>query len=140
MTDVGGCCPVFGAGPVHVAPLTPGAADALCALATSLGLRCARIDLRGCLQKDDLLERIAAALEFPAWFGQNWDALLDSLADPGDPDVPGRVLVFEHAGELRGAQPEIFSTLVAVLGDAAAAWEARGASLRVFLGIDPVTE
>ena len=140
MTDARDCCKVFGAGPVHVEPLTPEAADALCALATSLGLRCARVDLQACLHKDDLLERIAAALGFPAWFGRNWDALLDCLADPGGPDIPGCVLVFEHAEELRAAQPGTFATLVTVLGDAAGAWQERQASLRVFVGVDPVTE
>jgi len=44
--------------------------------------------------KELLLKSIAAALRFPAWFGQNWDALEDCLSDlPGK----GYVLLFDHA-------------------------------------------
>ena len=40
-----------------------------------------RVDLAGCSDKATLLARLAAALQFPDWFGHNWDALSDCLTD-----------------------------------------------------------
>ena len=123
----------FGAGPVHVAPLTDAAAAAICALAGSLGLLWRRIDLAGCPEKREFLDRVARTLEFPDWFGHNWDALFDCLADLSWRPAPGYVLVFEHAGEFREFQPEAYDTALAILSDAAAAWQARGVPFRVFM-------
>ncbi|HQR48393.1 MAG TPA: barstar family protein, partial [Steroidobacteraceae bacterium] len=95
----------FGAGPVHVAPLTASATAAVCALARSLGLDTTRIDLFDCRSKSELLDRVAAALDFPSTFGHNWDALFDCLADLGWRPATGYVLVFEHAAALRKTEP-----------------------------------
>jgi RNAse (barnase) inhibitor barstar len=40
-----------------------------------------RISLAGAKSKAELLECIARALKLPDWFGQNWDALEDSLSE-----------------------------------------------------------
>jgi RNAse (barnase) inhibitor barstar len=118
---------------VHVAPLTDEAVTAICALSRSLGFDCTRIELAGCDSKSELLARIAAALDFPSWFGSNWDALFDCLADLAWRPAPGYVLILEHAGELQATEPEVFDTAVAILGDAAVAWHARGVPLRAFV-------
>ncbi|NJD31230.1 MAG: barstar family protein [Gammaproteobacteria bacterium] len=102
-------------------------------LADSLGLDCVRIDLAGCTSKGDLLERVSRALGFPSWFGGNWDALFDCLADLGWRAAPGYVLILEHAGELRATAPEVFDTAVAILEDAARAWHDRGVAFRAFV-------
>jgi RNAse (barnase) inhibitor barstar len=120
-------------GPVHVAPLTDPAATAICVLARSLGLECTRVDLSGCADKSGFLARIATALDFPGWFGGNWDALLDCLGDLGWRPAPGYVLVLEHAGGLRERAPAVFDTALAILADAAAAWQSRGVPFRVFV-------
>jgi hypothetical protein len=120
-------------GPVQVIAFAPETAAALCSLATSLGLDAVRIDLAGCTDKAAFLKRVATALEFPAWFGGNWDAFFDSLADLGWRPAAGHVLVFENAGDLRRHAPEALDTAIAILGDAALAWEQRGLPLRVFV-------
>jgi RNAse (barnase) inhibitor barstar len=125
--------PEGGTGPLHVAPLTDDAATAVCTLARSIGFDCTRINLAGCSDKAELLARIAAALGFPAWFGHNWDALFDCLTDLSWRPALGYVLILEHATELRATEPEVFDTALAILGDAAAVWQARGAPFRVFV-------
>ena len=113
--------------------MTPAAATALAALATSLGLEAIRIDLAGCQDKAGLLERSAAALGFPAWFGDNWDALYDCLTDLSWRPGRGWVLILENVHELRRAAPEALDTALVIMGDAALAWEERGLPLRVLV-------
>jgi RNAse (barnase) inhibitor barstar len=114
-------------------PFDAAAASALCTLARSLGCACVRIDLAGCIDKKALLAEIAHALEFPEWFGNNWDALFDCLADLGWLPAKGHVLVLENAAELRAEAPEVFDTALAIFEDAAASWASRGAAFRVFV-------
>jgi RNAse (barnase) inhibitor barstar len=121
---------------VRVLPMTNGVAAGVCMLAEALGFSSARIDLAGCVDKAGLLERTARALYFPDWFGHNWDAWFDCLADLGWRQAPGHVLVFEHADELRRHSPEVFDTAVSILEEVAQVWWRRNIPLRVFIGHD----
>jgi hypothetical protein len=76
---------------------------------------CLRIDLHDCIDKQELLIRLAAALHFPAHFGHNWDALADALGDLRRGDVPGFVLLIEHSAALRVAATADFKTAMEVL-------------------------
>jgi len=64
---------------------------------------------------------IARALEFPQWFGGNWDALEDSLGDLSWREGAGHVLLFRTypAGDELGL-------LVDVLRSTAEYWAGRG--------------
>ena len=119
---------------VQVIDLTPEAADAVVRLAQSLGLDAVRIDLDGCPDKATFLERTAAALGFPSWFGGNWDAFFDCLADLGWRPARGYVLVFENTFDMRRHAPEALDTAITILADAAVAWDERGKPFRAFLG------
>jgi RNAse (barnase) inhibitor barstar len=119
---------------VQVIELTPEAADAIVLLAQSLGLDAVRIDLDGCAEKSEFLERSAAALGFPSWFGGNWDAFFDCLADLSWRPAHGHVLVFENTADMRRHAPEALDTAITILSDVAAAWDERGKAFRAFLG------
>jgi RNAse (barnase) inhibitor barstar len=118
---------------VQVIELTPEAADAIVRLAQSLGLDAVRIDLDGCADKGEFLERTAAALRFPSWFGSNWDAFFDCLADLSWRPARGHVLVFENTLDMRRHAPEALDTAITILGDASAAWDERGKAFRAFV-------
>ena len=88
-------------------------------------LRVARIDLAGATGKEALMERVARAMEFPRWFGGNWDALEDCLSDLSWPPVSqagGHVLLIEGAANLAADDRGI---LLDVLASAAASWVER---------------
>ena len=118
---------------VQVIELTLEAVAALEGLAGSLGLATTRIDLAGCADKAEFLQRCASALEFPAWFGGNWDAFFDCLADLGWRPAAGHLLLLEHTGDMRRHAPEALDTAIAILGDAAVAWQERGVPFRAFV-------
>lgn len=110
--------------------------DALDAGAHAEGRLVRRISLAGCHGKDDLLQRIARALAFPATFGANWDALADCLGDlEWLPDAGGHVWLFDHADDLCEAAEDDFDTLCDVLDDACRRWEDRGTPCFAFLAL-----
>jgi hypothetical protein len=85
---------------------------------TSFGL--AEIVVGG---KPALLESIAKALDFPDWFGHNWDALEDCLTDLSWRKAAGHVLVFQGLGALPADER---ATLIDVLASAAQFWAEQG--------------
>ncbi len=95
------------------------------------GLRCVSIDLEGVATKDVLFDRLARALAFPDWFGRNWDALEDCLADLSWTGTGGHVLCFEGHGALGNDDREV---LLDVLHAVAESWADRD---RPFFAVFP---
>jgi hypothetical protein len=83
----------------------------------------ARADLGGAEDKEALLERLAQALGFPAWFGGNWDALEDCLGDLGWRAGDGHVFLFTGHEDLPA---DDLGVLLDVLASSAAYWAERG--------------
>jgi hypothetical protein len=81
----------------------------------------AALDLVRIDAQDALFERLAEALDFPAWFGGNWDALEDCLGDLSWRAGGGHVLVFD--GYPGGAE---LGALLDVLRSSAQYWAQRG--------------
>ena len=97
--------------------------DPLAAQGAEHGLFVARTSLRGCTGKEELLRRLQASLTLPADFGDNWDALSDSVRDLGWLPGEGFLLLFDHADDLRDASEEDFDTLLDILDEAAEEWQ-----------------
>jgi hypothetical protein len=85
-------------------------------------LKIAHIGLKGVSEKEALMQHIAQALEFPRWFGGNWDALEDCLTDLSWSKAGGHVLLIEGAEGLPADERGI---LVDILASAAAWWVER---------------
>jgi hypothetical protein len=83
----------------------------------SSGLDVVSIDI----QDGDVFGSMARALDFPEWFGANWDALEDVLGDLSWRKGDGHVLIFRSypAGEELGI-------LLDVLRSSAEYWAGRG--------------
>ena len=69
----------------------------------------------------DPLGSIARALDFPDWFGANWDALEDCLGDLSWRRGDGHVLIFASIADGDGRR-----LLLDVLRSSAEYWRARG--------------
>ena len=102
------------------APLPDPALD----FAARNGMRVVIVRLAGSRDKNAFLNAIAVALQFPAYFGHNWDALYDCLLDLKLGDADGTLLVLRNASGFARAEPEEFAAAVAALQDAAEYWKA----------------
>ena len=94
--------------------------------ANALDFHVATANLEAVYDKAGLLDEIAEALEFPADFGANWDALADSLGDLSWLPAPGHLLLIDHCSDLREDEPEDFATLLEILDEAARVHAAAG--------------
>ena len=95
--------------------------------ANKAGLATFRINIGDARDKKDFLSRLADALNFPDWFGGNWDAANDCLTDlEWQPNKTGYVLVFEKADHFAANCKPDFEVATTVLGSAAEFWKEQG--------------
>ncbi len=83
--------------------------------------------------KEGFLNGAAAALEFPDYFGHNWDAFEECLTDMSWRPAPGYAILLEHFETFRKEAPADFETLLHILHDAASFWKEQTKSFFVIL-------
>jgi len=105
----------------------------LASAAEANGFMVFRVDLAQARDKDGMLATIARAMAFPEWFGANWDALLDSLADLGWRPAEGYVVVLEHCDGIHGRAEADFVALLQVFEQAANEWREQGIAFWCFV-------
>lgn len=112
-----------------------GSAHAIERTARRLGFAVVECDLAHCADKADFLTRVAAALHFPEWFGHNWDALSDCLADLSWLPAGGYVVVLTNVDRFSVANEADFVTALEVFGEAASDWARDGVPMWIFVGL-----
>lgn len=100
--------------------------DALIEGALHNGFEVFRVDLAHAHNKEEMLEAIGKAMDFPEWFGANWDALLDCLADLGWRPAEGYVVILEHCDGIHGLAEADFVHALQVFEAAANEWREQG--------------
>ncbi|QXJ23042.1 barstar family protein [Actinomadura graeca] len=84
--------------------------------------------------KEAFLRLCAEVFDFPEWFGGNWDALADCLADLSWTSARhSRVVLYESWPELAEAEPESFRTVLDVFADAVEVWRDTPTPMTVIL-------
>jgi RNAse (barnase) inhibitor barstar len=80
--------------------------------------------LRGskCRTGSGLFAEFARALDFPDYFGHNWDALEECLADLEWLPAKGYVLLLTDAEQVLHDDEEEYATFLEVMSDAGEAW------------------
>ena len=112
----------------------PGTSDAKAAqsAAKKAGFAFFHIEGRNITRKEQLLNALATAMRFPTTFGNNWDALEESLIDL-ETDKDGFLVCYDHIDGLLEAHPDQFETFVEILGDAVESWKEDGTPMIVLL-------
>ncbi|WP_300453465.1 barstar family protein [Accumulibacter sp.] len=100
--------------------------------AEAVGLACFEIDFHDAQRIDVALAELASALDFPAWYGNNFDALKDCLTDFSWCEAAGYVLIVAHAENLHAKAPAAFQLLNQVFAAAIGEWQAQEVPLWVF--------
>jgi len=75
-----------------------------------------------CTTPTGVFEEFARALEFPDYFGHNWDALEECLADLGWLPAKGYVVLITESQSVIPGDEEAYETLLEILNDAGEAW------------------
>jgi hypothetical protein len=80
--------------------------------------------LRGnrCLVKDALLDEFARGLDFPDYFGKNWDALEDCLTDLEWLSAEAFVIIITNADQILKNSPGDLKTFAGILASASRHW------------------
>jgi RNAse (barnase) inhibitor barstar len=93
--------------------------------AEQIGASWADVDLTLIRDKATLLRAFGDALTFPPEFGQNWDALYDSLQDLAWLPASGYVLRLRNIAGARQALGAEWDTLLDILHKSASFWKTR---------------
>jgi len=111
----------------------PQALEALQRVAAAQNVAWCELDIAGVSGKAQFLDRVAAALKFPATFGRNWDALADCLEDLSWQPAHGVVVHWRGGGEFARRAPEDCSAALEIFDVATNYWEEKSRLLLVLL-------
>jgi RNAse (barnase) inhibitor barstar len=96
-------------------------------------LECDLADVSG---KGAFLAKLAQVLKAPDWFGHNWDALADVLADLAWLPTEGYVLLLRNGGERLGLSETDFEIVSDVFSDTVQYWKTKNKPFWVLLSND----
>jgi hypothetical protein len=84
-----------------------------------------RIEGGRCATKAGLLSEFARVLEFPPYFGKNWDAFEECLTDLSWMPAAGYLIVITNAEQVLPDSAEDYATFIASLQSAGQEWATR---------------
>lgn len=87
------------------------------------------VDVKKCQKTTDLLHHLGEALNFPDWYGANFDALFDCLCEASEPSC----ILLSGLANFATRQPQDFAILVEVLHAACAARAEAEAPLTILI-------
>lgn len=89
--------------------------------------------------KQEFLTTLAKSMQFPSYFGQNWDAAYDCITDLGWCPADGFIVHFDGADSLALSSPEDFAAAIEIFSDATEFWRTRQAPMYVLVS-GPIPE
>lgn len=84
-----------------------------------------QIDLKKATGKTNFLKKVAQELNFPEYFGMNWDALSDCLTDMSWKSASGYVLLFSDIQSLSKCAPADMEIIREILDSSTQYWKQR---------------
>ena len=111
--------------------LPHGGRSALGKAAKSLGFACFKVDFDKSEHMGTILAALGRDLDFPNWYGANFDGLNDCLTDFSWREAPGYLITIYHADAVH-AVPNSFTALNDVFANAIATWQEHSVPLWIF--------
>jgi len=110
-----------------VAWLDPDYQEPAIETAKSLGFAYWMLNGDGIRDKEKLLDHIAKIMDFPCYFGKNWDALEDCLRSLDEEKnlARGYLILYMNPESLYLNEPDTLNTLFEVLRDSSESWRVR---------------
>lgn len=87
--------------------------------------------------KDEFLKRAAAALQFPDYFGANWDAFADCLTDMSWHQADGFVILYNDFSPFAEQARDEFRVALEIFRESAEFWRSQGKIMIVLLAGTP---
>jgi RNAse (barnase) inhibitor barstar len=81
------------------------------------------IDLKRATDKAGFLKKVAHDLDFPKYFGMNWDALSDCLTDMSWKPAAGYVLLFSNIQSFRRSAPKDMEIIREIFDSSTQYWK-----------------
>jgi len=78
------------------------------------------VDLSSLGDKSELMRAFQRDLDWPDWFGANWDALADLLSGPEDRSAPAQALVLLGWPAFEQRHPGLAETLMDIIDESSA--------------------
>lgn len=102
--------------------VVPRGTSASALVKTPPGFAVRTIQGKKCRTPSTLFSEFARALDFPDYFGHNWDAVEECLADFEWLQAKGYILLIHDAEAVLPEDEEEYETLLEILSDAGEAW------------------
>lgn len=100
------------------------------------GIKVFYIDSGSIRDKKALLRNLAETMNFPDYFGMNFNALVDCLGDLSWNLAKGYVLVLRSATSFFASNPELFTTFVDIVTQSSKEWAGRGIPFHLIIESD----
>lgn len=113
------------AGVYHLPHAGPGQ-ESFAAAAEACGYFVFHIDLAGVGDKEGMLAAIGRDMAFPEWYGHNWDALADCLADLGWRPAEGYLVLLKHVDRLHASAGSDLIAALNIFAETAGVWREQG--------------
>jgi RNAse (barnase) inhibitor barstar len=97
------------------------------------GIQVFYLDGKDIYNKETFLGKVAMAMNFPSYFGANWDAFEECITDLTWYPAEKYVLIYERPDIFAQADPTGWQTALDILRAAEEYWQAKNIPLNVFL-------
>jgi RNAse (barnase) inhibitor barstar len=94
-----------------------------------------RADLRAARGREQMLKIVGEGLELPAWYGANFDALMDCICDMNWIPAPGYTIIIENCHNIHSLAYADFNMMIDVFAEAAKAWREEGKPFWCFVDL-----
>lgn len=102
-------------------------------LAEEHGWRFFHVDGAAVEDKRSFIRSAGAAMDFPAYSGQNWDAFEESIRDLTWAPAQGYLVLFDEPDQFAARSPEQWQTARSILESTVAFWAEQGIPMAILL-------